>query len=310
MAIQSRKNQYLGVNAHQLSMLQTPGTFEQPSSWRGFHNHYIARIMEVLNEKLPAGYVAVSEESLQVLGEDDEGAPVRKKPTPDVTVYARKGIGVIPAGEAIASPTWEAVEVAREETRFTGAVIIYQQATESKSLWGKVVTRIEVLSRSNKRRGSNWMDYRHKRHETFLSGIPLVEIDLLHESRSPLVDLPIYPTDVQSYPYTVSISDPRTDTQQVQVQAYGFGVDQSFPTIPLPLSDKAFVGFNFGEAYHQAYERGPWHQVVDYESEPVRMDTYTPVDQARIRARLESVRAAHAAGVDLEQGPFPITETT
>lgn len=304
MAIQSRKNQYIGVNAHLMSILQTRESGENPS-WRGFHNHYIARIMELLNAQLPSGYIAVNEESLQVLGEGDDEHPVIRRPVPDVTLY-KTGASSGASAEAVTEPTWQAIVDERPDSELiVFAAIVYQQQ-QGYGLWGKPITRIELLSSSNKRGGSNYVDYSRKRRETFLSGLPLVEIDLLHESRSPIAELPIYPKNPDAHAYSIAISDPRPSPSEVRVAVYGFDVDNSFPTIPLPLAEEQVLPFDAGVAFNLAYETGPWRVIVDYEQLPVRFETYSEADQARIKARMQTVQEAQQHGANLDDGPFVI----
>jgi hypothetical protein len=308
MAIQSRKNQYVGVNAHLMSLLQAGATEAMPPSWRGFHNHFIARLMEALNAHLPHGYVAVNDESLQVLGEDREGMIVRKKPIPDISVYQQGESQTKPGVQVVGTPTWQAViEKQLEPDNTIDAVVIYQQGAGHR-FWGKAVARIELLSPTNKRGGSNYVDYSRKRREAFLTGVPLIEIDLLHETRSPISELPVYPRQGNAYPYTLAINDPRHDPEQIKIEVYGFNVDRPFPTIPLPLIGADFLAFNCDEAYQQSYILGPWNRIVDYEQLPERFDTYSEADQTRIQARLAAVMNAHQQGLDLEQGPFPVED--
>jgi hypothetical protein len=286
MVIRKRENQYQGINPHLMSVLQTPGTDDSPSSWLGFHNHYISRVMEALNAQLPEGYIAVNEQSLQVLGEDDGGEPIRRKPVPDISVYGQSRASSQGAVSAVADPTWETtVDAMLEPEHPADAVIIYERAPHK--TWGNLVARIELLSRSNKPGGQNFAAYRLKRQETLAGRTILVEIDFLHESASPISDLPVYPREAKSHPYYVAVSDARVSRGPVKV--YGFDVDQPIQAVPIPLIGKDQIAFNFGEPYHHAYQLGPWHTVVDYEDEPARFYTYSEADQQRIRARMAAV---------------------
>src|SRR5689334_15072265 len=77
MPVQSRKNQYLGINAHLHSFWQAMG------KWNRFHNVHVGDIYKILNEQLhPMGYKAEVEESLQIRRTDD--AP--HKPRADVLI--------------------------------------------------------------------------------------------------------------------------------------------------------------------------------------------------------------------------------
>ncbi len=82
-----KKNQYMGVNAHANSWLQTN------SMWRSFHGSPITHLADTLNKVLPTGYMAVPEDSLQVtsITHSDKGDVVDKqRPYPDVGILDRK----------------------------------------------------------------------------------------------------------------------------------------------------------------------------------------------------------------------------
>ena len=76
------KNPYKGINAHLNSLLQTSATESQPALWSSFHASHINHIADFLNDALPDGYIALSEQSLQVRTELDN---VIKRPRPGVT---------------------------------------------------------------------------------------------------------------------------------------------------------------------------------------------------------------------------------
>lgn len=99
------------------------------------------------------------------------------------------------------------------ETRKHPSAVIVQEVTPQRTL-GKIVTRIELLSPSNKPGGSDFRVYAEKRVEAIQSGVPLVEIDYLHETPSPLRNLPVYPVHAEAYLYTIVISDPRPNWQE------------------------------------------------------------------------------------------------
>lgn len=63
MALRFKTNQYLGPNAHLLSLQQTPR--ENATTWRPFHFSYATSLTYALNRQLPEGYIALNEQSLQ-----------------------------------------------------------------------------------------------------------------------------------------------------------------------------------------------------------------------------------------------------
>lgn len=310
MPIHTRKNQYRGVNAHLMNILQIRGTEAEPSSWRGFHNQYIANLMQALNvDLMPLGYVAVNEESLQIVSEEDGGLPIRKKNViPDISVYQRSAATQpalqtsTPAGDATLEFTVE--ETLAPENQ-VDAVLIYRQTEHGR--WGRLVTRIELLSSSNKPGGAHEAQYNDKRSKVLRAETPLVEIDLLHWTASPLSRMPLYPQAPDSAPFYIAVSDPRIRPRG-RVRIYGFGVDLPLPMIPIPLEAENSLNFSFEAHYQETYERGPWSVLVDYAVPPVNFDRYSAADQARILARMKAVQRAVERGESLDNPPLPLED--
>lgn len=100
MALRFKTNQYLGPNAHLLSLQQTP--HENATTWRPFHFSYVTSLTYALNRQLPEGYIALNEQSLQI-----ERLPADY---PDSAIYgllkrrARTSESAIPA--LTDTPTW------------------------------------------------------------------------------------------------------------------------------------------------------------------------------------------------------------
>lgn len=200
-------NIFNGVNPYLNSLLHPPGTDDQPSLWAAFHSSHINHIADFLNEQLPVHYTAYSEQSLQVRGVDWGDEIILRRPRPDVTVF-QQGMGGSPpiVARAAAHPTWEAaIATVIEPVKRPVAVVI--RALEADATLGRVVARIEVLSPSNKPGGSDYSAYENKRIETLESGIPLIEIDYLHETPPVIHGIPVYPEAPGAYPYLIAVSD-------------------------------------------------------------------------------------------------------
>jgi hypothetical protein len=269
-------NPFKGVNPYLNSELQTPGTADQPELWSSFHGDFITFLMIFLNQQLPQHYVAYSEQSLQ-------------NPKPDIGIYQRALVGQASVLEAVVIPDWEATlaEVLEPVEHYT-AVVIRETTTQSKI--GKTVARIELLSPSNKLGGSHAAAYRDRRIESLASSLPLIEIDLLHESPTVVPKLPVYPHEKGSYPYTVAVSDPRPNWNTVQVRVYAAVVHQPLPKVPIPLSGDDGILFDFDPPYQQNFIARRSHTLIgNYEGDPVRFETYSKADQERIRQRVQEI---------------------
>jgi len=247
-----RNNPYPGINAHLNSLLQTPGSIDQPSMWSGFHSQHITHIGEALNDQLPDHYIAMGEPSLQLRNVDIEGS--------------------FEISEPIKHPM---ATVIRE--------LLPQRAL------GRIVARIELLSPANKPGGRHYELYAIKRSDALESDVPLIEIDYLHESASIVPGLPAYPNHPDSRPYAIIVSDPRPDWQQGKVRVYGFLVGSPVAAFPLPLADDERLDFNLDPVYQQTFRLGRWGDLLDYTIEPERFHTYSATDQARIRTIMAAV---------------------
>jgi len=286
-----RQNPYQGINPHLNSLLQTSGTTDQPAMWSTFHARHITYICDFLNDGLPSNYIALSEQSLQVMGDDWGGKSVVKRPKPDVSVFRTRSAPVSLARSIDIQATWEAelIDVLDPEKMLTGVVI---REVNAQAKLGKIVTRLELLSPANKMEGSQYSAYRIKRLESLQVGIPLVEIDYLHETTSPIENLPHYPDEARSYPYYIAVTDPRPTWNQGEILVYGFGVNMPVTKAPIPLKDDEVIGFDFNPVYQHTFERGRWNQLLDYTEAPLRFDTYRGDDQTTIHDIMQTLKTS------------------
>jgi Protein of unknown function (DUF4058) len=299
MAIQTRKNLYRGINPHFNSLLQTPGNeVDGPSLWLGFHANHITDIANALNSVLPEKYLAIPEQSLQIKAEDVDLNFIRtKKRQPDVAIYRQPGGGLSTLAVSDATLTIDLEASLDHDEDFVTAVLIRDMSEGTRA--GKVVTRIELLSPSNKPGNYGYEFYRENRNETIYSGVPLIELDFLYEGPPPVRKCPVYPHQEGSHPYNIYINLPR----QKIVTVRGFDVDAAFPKVVIPLAGDDKLEFEFGAVYHFTYRAMRWgihHDLVDYTQLPARFHTYSPADQERIHGRMAAIAEAHARGEKLD----------
>jgi hypothetical protein len=152
---------------------------------------------------------------------------------------------------------------------------------------GRVVARLELLSPSNKPGGAHYAAYKTRRYECVKGGVPLIEVDYLHESQTVVPGHPVYPNDVNAHAYTIAVNDPRPEHEKTQV--YGFDVDQRMPPVPIPLAGEAGLVTDFETIYQSHFELDRLYMGVDYGQLPERFETYSAADQDRIRARMAAV---------------------
>jgi hypothetical protein len=279
-------NPYPGINAHVNSMLQTPGTPEQPALWHSFHSDHITFLTAAINSRIRPHYVAMSEQSIQTRGRDYFGEVEIFNPEPDVTVFQRVDRGEKHRPGTLSPTTRAPLAEVLEIVPQPFAVLIRE--TMKQGRLGRVVARIELLSPSNKPKGSHYQAYRAKRISVIETGIPLIEIDYLHELPSPFTQLPLYPNEERSYPYHVLISDPRPDWGTREIQAFSFYVSQPVTSFPLPLDRDEIVAIDLNVVYQETLGAGAWLDLIDYAQLPERFETYSADDQAFIREVMQT----------------------
>jgi hypothetical protein len=184
-------------------------------------------------------------------------------------------------------PSLQLLEAHDDPTKPLKAVVIRELLAQGKL--GKIVTRIELLSPSNKLGGGHFDAYAVKRVDMLESGVPLIEIDYLHELPPIVSPSPRYPDQQGAFPYWIIVSDPRPNWQDGTVQGFGFHVGEAIKPIPVPLAGSEILIFDLNAVYQHTFKAGRWGDLLDYAREPERFHTYSADDQARIRAAMESV---------------------
>ncbi len=194
--------------------------FEQPSVWRGFHNHLLSQLALSIAPRVAPRYLVEYEESLYV---DQAEAGGSLFAIADVAV-ARNDRSADSGGTATLAAPATAPVTAR--VRLGAVTRKHRWLTVRDSQTRRVVTVIEVLSPSNKSPGDDREQYLRKRRRILRSSAHLVEIDLLRGGqRMPVEDAP--PSD-----YRVMVS---RRPQRPDVQVWPVGVRQPLPPLPIPL---------------------------------------------------------------------------
>lgn len=291
MPIKLRKNVYNGVNAHLHSALQ-----HEFGAWEVFHSSHITDLAQEIDRQLPPGYIVEPERSLQIREyHPSSGEPIllrRKYPKPDISIY-QTNVEVVASRQSnsaataptLTLPAIESIE--DDEDTYLRAVVIRELLEDD--TFGKAIAWIELLSPTNKPPGEGYIQYREKRASTLHGGTVLVEIDYLHETRSPIRKLKSYPDGEKgSFPYSIVVTNPYPDLQLGKMETYGLQVDQCLPTIEIPLNHKDTFTLDFEAVYNRTYESlQAFSYRVDYERVPVGMDSYDAADQKRILAVME-----------------------
>lgn len=291
MPVYSDKNEYQGLNAHLISYL-----LDESGGWHSFHAEHIVMTMQVINAALPPGYYTRAEKSLQI--NDFEAGNIDT--IPDIIIQRASRPTTSPMYSETLPAAAPTLEIPLEATFITiddsplSAIAVHK--FEGGGV-GHPVTRIELLSPSNKPPYSGYHQYMKRRQKTLESGLNLVEIDYIHEGRPILPHIPSYrQRHPHSHAYSITVNNPHPHIAQGITRIYGFDVDFPIPLVEVPLAaDQHFV-LDMGKAFERTYnESNFYHYVVDYEQIPVNFEAYREDDQARIQARMGAVRDKQAS---------------
>jgi hypothetical protein len=122
----------------------------------------------------------------------------------------------------------------------------------------EVVTVIEVLSPSNKRRGSDGQrEYREKRDAVLMSPENLVELDLLRggERLPTLKELPT--GDYYAFVHR--------ERQRPMAEVYAWSLREVLPPLPVPLAgDEEDAKLELQAVFATVYERGGYDYALNY----------------------------------------------
>jgi hypothetical protein len=132
-----------------------------------------------------------------------------------------------------------------------------------------LVTRIEIVSPSNKRSGVDREAYETKQQEVLHSDASLVEVDLLRTGR-PVVGGPHVIESAKSMEpvpdYLVVVSRAWQRGARLGYQLFPFLLRESLPCITIPLRvGEAEVPLDLQYVFNRAYDGGPYRRgAVDY----------------------------------------------
>jgi hypothetical protein len=227
--------------------------------WEGFHHHLIEAIYQAVATVLPKGYTADTAVRSYVVLMETEGKKEHLA-KPDVTITepapGRKprkkkgGVAVAEPAEAAESVPMQAFIAEKFEETF---VEIYAEGEER-----ILVTCIEVLSPSNKRRGTEgWLEYERKRQALLLGRANFIEIDLLRcGQKFPML------TPWPESPYTLLVSRAdRAPYCRVWLAHY----KRPLPAIPVPLlSPDPDLTLDLQPLLDNIYALGRYDERIDY----------------------------------------------
>lgn len=228
---------------------------EAMNRWADFHQEFLVQCRAQLNERLPENYAATLGERIQMIEDRDFEQRLRNV-GPDVTILhdPRVIAGPMKGGRSIGM--LEPTTLANDIDDFDPPKQAYVEITYLPD--ERVVTDIELLSPSNKRRGSrDRAAYLAKRQNLIVHEVNVVEMDLLvGGERVPMRE----PLPAADY-YVMVTHGPRWGESDV----YRWTVHDPLPAIPIPLKQSdGTVTLELALAFAQTYEHGRYGRLLRY----------------------------------------------
>jgi hypothetical protein len=226
--------------------------FIEQQEWEDFHATFNTVVRETLAPALKPRYLVRVERRVYV-EHPPECEAVEAMRLGDVAVVAIDTEATMPEqrNATIAAEPVVCMLAMPEQRRETYLVIRDRELQ-------MVVTIVETLSPSNKRRGGNgWREYLTKRDQTVSSPSHLVELDLLRGgSRLPMK----HPLPLGDYYRIVSRAELRPNAD-----VYAWSLHQPMPTIRIPLLPAdGHVPLDLQSVFNIVYERAAYELSLDY----------------------------------------------
>lgn len=196
--------------------------FIEMDDWGDFHNEFILALKHDLVPQLQPKYMVRAERRVYLETTGEELPRYR----PDVTIrQVHEQIPVRSAAATVAQIEPELYESPLAEEHREPYLIIRDLEND------EVVTVIEVLSPTNKRKGADgYREYREKRQEILAQRVNLVEIDLLRGGTR----LPTSPPLREGTDYYVLV---HRLGMRPKIEVYQWSLRQAMPAIRLPLAE-------------------------------------------------------------------------
>lgn len=240
--------------------------FIEDQEWSDFHPNFVVQLQAQLAPRIEPRYYVRVERRVYVEHPDYGEAERRDSRVPDVAIVADYGASRAPragGSAAVLAVPMECVLPMPQERRESFLKI---HATDTR----EVVTVLEVLSPSNKRRGGDGRrEYLKKRDEVLRTVTHLVELDLLRGGERLPINPPVPPGD---YYAVVSRCERRP-----LAEVYAWSLPDPLPIIAVPLLEgDNDVPLDLGAALTAVYDRARYQLSIDY---AVQLQSPLPPDR-------------------------------
>lgn len=231
---------------------------EASGLWATFHHAFLTACHNLLNDLLPSNYVASLGERIELVDTEEFGRG--RSVFPDIAIVQENDTTAAATAPASSVATLEPVTLPQSIEWPPERKHLYIEIVELPDR--HVVTDIELLSPSNKRKGSDDRTiYLAKRQLLLRHHINLVELDLLLAGeRLPLL-APLPRGD-----YFAFVSH---GPNWHQTDVYAWSVRQRLPMVPIPLKQGADpIALDLSTAFSQTYQHGRYGRLLAYDQAP------------------------------------------
>jgi hypothetical protein len=235
---------------------------EQSDAWVDFHDNFIVRIQDTLNDRVGPNYLVKLE--VRLILHERSAEERRFFGIADVGVSDPLNRSAPRDGATIAAPLQ--LELPAVEVEKHRSLEIRDRHNR------RLVTVIELLSPSNKTAGEDRDDYMVKRRQILSAPTHLVEIDLRRGGTRPS------PPELPTCDYYVLVS---RHEDRPRVGVWPFGLRDPMPTIPIPLTaPDPPIMLDLKAVLDRAYDAGGYRKYI-YEETPEPPLAESDVEWAR-----------------------------
>ncbi len=243
---------------------------ESPYIWGDFHQAFAGAMRGYLKKALPKPLYARTDSRPEIGIVTGEGE-ISRHIGPDIAVARHPGRRTqFQPTPTVRAVTEGSIEIVVSNELGKHVFVEIRDAGRDHQL----VTLIEIISPSNKRKGKDRRSYLKKQREVLSSDANLVEIDLLRAGKRLYASADIEATlrmASKRVDYLVTISQGwKRDDLSSSFEVFSIAINEVLPCVPLPLkADRPEISLDLQQLLDEAYDTGPYTEgAVDYDKPP------------------------------------------